>query len=221
MNHITLRNRPCYNSHQENDTDERFWTFIHRDWYQSVLYSKTTPVVKHQWVHIDYMWNKKDMHFNIILEACDFHGNIDLLLFCYNWNHEIIAESYATLFFDKKQRIFMWMTNGRRFHIKLTQFAHILGLSSQLDIPKKLHSRRVMVPREMTPIYIPRSDFRAPKVDGLLPHFLVLHRMMRWTPVLRIRYSEVVPAYERNLLHALMKHERFDVLSTSWIIYGT
>jgi hypothetical protein len=30
-------------------------------------------------VHIDYMKNKKDMHFNRILEACDFHGITDLL----------------------------------------------------------------------------------------------------------------------------------------------
>jgi hypothetical protein len=28
-----------------------------------------------------------------------------------------------------------------------------------LDIPKKLHSGRVMMPREMTPMYIPNSNF--------------------------------------------------------------
>jgi hypothetical protein len=39
--------------------------------------------------------------------------------------------------------------------VKLSQFAQILGLFSQLDIPKKLHSGRVMMPREMTPMYIP------------------------------------------------------------------
>jgi hypothetical protein len=59
----------------------------------------------------------------------------------------------------------MWMTNGRRFHVKLSQFTQILGLSSQLDISKKLHSGRLMIPREMTPMYIPNSDFQAPKVD--------------------------------------------------------
>jgi hypothetical protein len=84
------------------------------------------------------MRNKKNIHFNRILEACDFHGITDLLLFHHNWNQEFITEFYVTLFFDKMKRIFMWMTNGRRFHIKLTQFAQILGLSSQLDIPKKL-----------------------------------------------------------------------------------
>jgi hypothetical protein len=80
----------------------------------------------------------------------------------------------------------MWMTNGRRFHVKLPQFAQILGLPSQLDIPKKLHSGRVMMPREMTPMYNQNNDFQAPKIDGLLPHFLVLHRMMRKTLAPRI-----------------------------------
>jgi hypothetical protein len=79
------------------------------------------------------MRNKKDIHFNRILEACDFHGITDLLRFRHNWNQEVIVEFYATLFFDKKDRIIMWMTNGRRFHIKLTQFAQILALLQKLS----------------------------------------------------------------------------------------
>jgi hypothetical protein len=53
-----------------------------------------------------------------------------------------------------------------------------------------------MVPRVMTPMYIPNSDFQAPKIDGLLPHFLILNRMMRKTLAPRIGYSEAIPAYE-------------------------
>jgi hypothetical protein len=105
----------------------------------------------------------------------------------------------------------MWMTNGRRFHVKLAQFAQILGLFSQLDIPKKLHSGWVMMPREMTLLYVQDGGFQPPKVEGLLPHFLVLHRMRRMTLAPRIGYLEVIPAYERNLLDALMKPVRFDV----------
>jgi hypothetical protein len=103
------------------------------------------------------------------------------------------------------------MTNARRFHVKLAQFAQILGLSSQLDITKKLHSRWVMMTREMTPKYIQDGGFHPPMVEGLLPHFLVLHRMMRKTLALRIGYSEVIPTYERNLLYALRKPVRFDI----------
>jgi hypothetical protein len=105
----------------------------------------------------------------------------------------------------------MWMTNDRRFHVKLAQFAQILRLSSQLNISKKLHSRWVMMHREMTPMYIQDGGFQPPKVEELLSHFLVLHQMMRKTLALRIGYSEVIPAYERNLLDALMKPVHFDV----------
>jgi hypothetical protein len=140
MNVMHLCNKPCYSSSKERVTDERFWTFFHQDWYRTVLYLKSSLVVKQQYVDIEYMRNKKDMHFNRVLESCDLHGITDLLQFRHNWNKEIISEFYSTLLYDKKERIFMWMTNGRRFHVKLAQFAQILGLSSQLDIPKKLHS---------------------------------------------------------------------------------
>jgi hypothetical protein len=111
----------------------------------------------------------------------------------------------------------MWMTNGRRFHVQLTRLAQILGLCSHLDIPKKLHFGRVMMPREMTPLYIPDSGSQPPKVEGLLPHFLVLHRMMRKTLAPRIGYSEAIPAYEMNLLAALMKPMHLDVFE--YIVY--
>jgi hypothetical protein len=211
LNVVHLYNKACYNLVKERSTDERFWTFFHQDWYQTVLYPKSSPVVKQQYVDIEYMWNKKDMHFNRILEACDLHGITDLLQFRHNWNQEIISEFYSTLFYDKKEMIFMWMINGRRFQVKLAQFAQILRLSSQLDIPKNLHSGRVVMPREMTPMYVQDGGFQPPKVEGLLPHFLVLHQMMRKTLASRIGYSEAIPAYERNLLDALMKSVRFDV----------
>jgi hypothetical protein len=164
-----------------------------------------------QWVHLEYMKSKKDIHFNRILEACEFHDISHLLSFRYSWNQETITEFYSTLFFDKQERIFMWMTNGHGFNIKLTEFAELLGLPSRLDIPKNLHTGRVITPREMTPMYILNSGLCAPKVDGILPHFLVLHRMMRRTLASRIGDSDAILTYERNLLDALMKYERFDV----------
>jgi hypothetical protein len=80
----------------------------------------------------------------------------------------------------------MWMTNGCRFNIKLTQFAEFLGLSSHLNNPKKLHIGRVTSTREMAPMYDPGSGFHAPKIDEILPHFVVLHRMRRRTLASRI-----------------------------------
>jgi hypothetical protein len=68
-----------------------------------------------------------------------------------------------------------------------------------------------MAPREMNLMYIPNSGFCAPKVEVILPHFFVLHQMMRRTLAPRIGDLNTIPAYEWNLLDALMKYERFDV----------
>jgi hypothetical protein len=46
MNVMHIRNKPCYSSSKERGTDERFWTFFHRDWYQTVMYPKSSLVVK-------------------------------------------------------------------------------------------------------------------------------------------------------------------------------
>jgi hypothetical protein len=66
----------------------------------------------------------------------------------------------------------MWITNGRRFHVKLAQFAQILWLSSLLDIPKKLHSGRVMMPRETTPMYVQAVVSSVPRLRGCFLTFL-------------------------------------------------
>jgi hypothetical protein len=60
-------------------------------------------------------------------------------------------------------------------------------------------------------MYVLDSGFHAPKISGILPHFAVLHRMMRRTLALRIGDSYAIPAYEQNLLDAIMKNEHFDV----------
>jgi hypothetical protein len=79
LNVVHIRNKPCYNLVKEQGTDERFWTFFHQDWYQAVPYPKSSPVVKQQYVDIEYMRNKTNMHFNRILVACDLQGITDLL----------------------------------------------------------------------------------------------------------------------------------------------
>jgi hypothetical protein len=210
-NIVTLREISCYNNFKERGTDERFWTFFQQDWYGIVLFTKNKPVVLVQWVHFDYMRNNKDATFNRILEACEFHGIANLMQFWYNWNKEVISEFYATLYFDKKERIFMWMTAGQRFSTNLSQFVEILGLASHNNNPKKIHTRRVMMTREMVSMYVPDSGFDAPKIDGLLLHFVVLHRMRRKTLAPRIGDSNAIPAYEQNLLDVIMKNEHFNV----------
>jgi hypothetical protein len=46
MNVMHLCYKPYYSSSKERGTDERFWTFFHQDWYRTVLYPKSSLVVK-------------------------------------------------------------------------------------------------------------------------------------------------------------------------------
>jgi hypothetical protein len=46
LNVVHLHNKACYHLVKERGTDERFWTFFHQDGYQTVLYPKSSPVVK-------------------------------------------------------------------------------------------------------------------------------------------------------------------------------
>jgi hypothetical protein len=63
---------------------------------------------------------------------------------------------------------------------------------------------------EMTPMYDPDSGLRAPKREGILPHFAILHRMRKRMLAPRIGDSNAILTYERNLLDAIMKNEHFD-----------
>jgi hypothetical protein len=46
LNVVHLHSKACYNLVKERGTDERFWTFFHQDWYRTVLYPKSSLVVK-------------------------------------------------------------------------------------------------------------------------------------------------------------------------------
>jgi hypothetical protein len=46
LNVVHLRNKACYNLVKERGTNERFWTFFHQDWYRTMLYPKSSLVVK-------------------------------------------------------------------------------------------------------------------------------------------------------------------------------
>jgi hypothetical protein len=114
---VRQRELKCYDGRKERGTDERFLTFFQQDWYTTVLMKKTRPVVPMQWINLDNMKKKKDATFDRIHEACEFHGLTHIMQFRYNWNNEIITQFYSTLYFDKQEQIFKWMTKGRRFAI--------------------------------------------------------------------------------------------------------
>jgi hypothetical protein len=118
---------------------------------------------------------------------------------------------YSTLYLDEKSSKLFWMTEDEVYSVSLVRFTAILGLQDHTHYPKKLHDDRVMELNQMRFMY-ENDDYKLSKVEGFKP-FFVLHRLLRKNLPPREGDSSRVSQYERNILHAINKEERFNVFN--------
>jgi hypothetical protein len=71
--------------------DYRFHSLFQQDFYESVIMTKSKPVVNSQWIDWTYMENKHDPIFNRVITACQAKHLRDILTFKKDWNNEVIA----------------------------------------------------------------------------------------------------------------------------------
>jgi hypothetical protein len=91
---------------KEPGIDYRFHTAFQRDFYESVIITKTKPAAISQWIDWTYMEAKHDAIFDEVVAACTAKHLRDVMSFQKNWNNEIIAQFYATLYVEE------WGTRG-------------------------------------------------------------------------------------------------------------
>jgi hypothetical protein len=84
---------------KDESIDDRFWMQFHADYYFSVFLSSDEPIVEMQWIDWEYMKNKHDPDFDLVIRVCEKKGIKDLMGFRYDWNEEIILQVFATLYF--------------------------------------------------------------------------------------------------------------------------
>ncbi|WP_428025456.1 hypothetical protein, partial [Arcobacter sp.] len=94
--------------------DYRFHTSFQQDFYESVIITKNKPTVISHWIDWTYMEVKYDAIFDEVVAACRGKHLRDVISFQKNWNNEIIAQFFATLYVEDRgdTRIFHWMTSG-------------------------------------------------------------------------------------------------------------
>jgi hypothetical protein len=78
-----------------------------------------------QWVDWSHMAEQQDPIFNQVITACESLHIKRIMEFHYDWNIEVIAQFYATLFFEEagSVRAMYWMTEGEWYHITYDNFA--------------------------------------------------------------------------------------------------
>jgi hypothetical protein len=80
-----------------------------------------------------------DHLFNEIISACEDKKNKALMGFKKNWNKELIAQFYATMYFGSIEgdRAMFWMTEGKYYKVKFNQFVWYSSLTSMMSISQR------------------------------------------------------------------------------------
>jgi hypothetical protein len=81
--------------------DPRFWNQFQQDFYTTVILKNPKITHEAQWVDWEFMVRKRNEIFRQVLDACEDKGIKGLMGFKQDWNKEIIAQFYATVYFGQ------------------------------------------------------------------------------------------------------------------------
>ncbi|RLM61010.1 hypothetical protein C2845_PM14G07260 [Panicum miliaceum] len=86
----------------------RFHTTFHQDFYESAILKKGVPISHSQFIDLSHL---KKLGDPILIEECKKRV-YKIMGFQHNWNREVIAQFYATCYFDvsNDMRRVHWMT---------------------------------------------------------------------------------------------------------------
>jgi hypothetical protein len=82
--------------------DYRFHTAFQQHFYESVIIPKHKPVALSQWIDWNYMEGNSDRVFNEVVTTCRAKHLRDIMAFRKNWNNEIIAQLFVTLYVEER-----------------------------------------------------------------------------------------------------------------------
>jgi hypothetical protein len=94
-----------------------------------------------QWIDWNYKEGKHDTIFDEVVAACKAKHLRDIMTFRKNWNNEIIAQFFATLYVEERgdKRKFHWMMKGRWYEITYEHFARLFGFRRGDTNRPKIH----------------------------------------------------------------------------------
>ena len=201
--------------------DYRFHTSFQQDFYETVIIPKGKPVTNSQWIDWAYMENKHDPIFDRVIAACTAKHLRDVLAFKKDWNNEVIAQFYATLYVEEHDdtRKLHWMTEGQWYEVSYAQFARLLGFGRKDDSRVRIHMALKLDARKMTFMY-PRSKLgNFGEITDMLPFYAYINRLFRRTLTPREGDGAKIPAYNKNILAAMASNANgfeFSVFDFIW-----
>lgn len=114
-------------SNRRTATDARFWTLFQQDFYETVIKHKSHPTVAMQWINWEELQSFDDPDLNSVIAVCEEMGVRAFMTLQQPWCNEIIAQFYATMYFDRTRDVH-WMTQGTWYSISDERLAKLGAL---------------------------------------------------------------------------------------------
>jgi hypothetical protein len=93
---------------KEQQWDVRFWMNFHADWYVSMILCKSHPTTEMKSIICDYLF---EIYLPVVREvedACERMHASSIMSFNCDWNEEVVAQFYATLYVNRSTKTFHW-----------------------------------------------------------------------------------------------------------------
>lgn len=167
-----------------------------------------------QWIDFAYMTSKNDSIFNEVIHAYEAKNVRGVMSFQKDWNNEVIAQFYATLYVEEHEEVrkLYWMTKGLWY----AHFARLLGFGRLDEDKVRLHYSNPLPTNRMRYMYA-RNERNLGTITGLLPFYTYLNRMIR--KIIAPKEGDVnnISQYSKNLLDALSPNGvSFSVFEFIW-----
>jgi hypothetical protein len=180
---------------------------------------KRRIVLEAQWVDWHHMEEQQAPIYNQVIAACENHHIKKLMGVLYDWNIEIIAQFYATLFKEEAEdvRAMHWMTEGEWYHITFDEFATQFSYGQADKDRFRIHIHNPLGENEFKLMYALGQEGNAGTTNGLYTFYSVLNRLFRKTICPRDGDTTNISYYAKNLLANLRDGAPpFSVINYIW-----
>jgi hypothetical protein len=189
-------------SQQINASNYRFHTQFQQDLYGTVIMERRRIMSEAQWVDWHHLEDQQDTIYNQVIAACESHHIKKLMGVHYDWNIEVIAQFYATLFIEEAEDVnaMHWMTKGKWYHITFDEFATRFPYGQVDKDSFRIHIHNPLEENEIKFMYAPGQEGNAGTINGLYTFYSVLNRLFRKTICPRDGDPTNISHYDKNLL---------------------
>jgi hypothetical protein len=151
------------------------------------------------------MENKHDPIFDRVITACKAKHLRDILAFKKDWNNEVIAQFYATIFFEEHgdTRKLHWMTESQWYKVSYDQFARLFGFGWKNASCPRIHLALKVEARKIKFMYPSSEQGNFGETTDMLPFYAYLNRLFRRTVTPREGDGIKILVYNKNILAAM------------------